>query len=121
MVKAVDKIWLFGRSGMLGEQVAIVAEEQGYEIYAPSHQSWPIESSYTTYREDAVIINCAGKLPLSDYRETISTNSLGPHQLARLGMRMIHVSTDCVFSGKGSEVYHSSQERPDPVDLYGRS
>ena|SRR3990167_2111231 len=122
MVKAVDKIWLFGSSGMLGEKVADVAEEQGYEVYSPSHQSWPIELPGTPVQNgDAVVINCAGRLPPTSFPEMIETNAIGPHQLAKLGMRMIHVSTDCVFSGKGSESYHSSQERPDPIDLYGRS
>src|SRR3990167_528735 len=107
---------------MIGEQVADVAEELGYEIYAPSHQSWPIEHQVTPVQDgDAVIINCAGKIPPASPEDMITTNALGPHQLARLGIRMVHISTDCALSGRGSETYHSSQERPDPTDLYGRS
>jgi dTDP-4-dehydrorhamnose reductase len=54
---------------------------------------------------------------------TIQVNALFPHQLARLtagtGARLIHVSTDCVFSGrKGS---YEETDAPDAEDLYGRS
>ncbi len=46
-----------------------------------------------------------------------------PHQLARLcdlsGSRLIHISTDCVFSGaKGN---YKESDFPDANDLYGRS
>jgi dTDP-4-dehydrorhamnose reductase len=53
----------------------------------------------------------------------IETNALLPHRLARLcadrGARLVHFSTDCVFSGgRGS---YRETDRPDPVDTYGRS
>jgi dTDP-4-dehydrorhamnose reductase len=54
---------------------------------------------------------------------SIQVNSLFPHLLARLcearGARLVHLSTDCVFSGaKGNYV---ETDRPDPVDVYGFS
>jgi dTDP-4-dehydrorhamnose reductase len=54
---------------------------------------------------------------------SIKINALLPHQLAEAcaaaNARFIHVSTDCVFSGrKGS---YTEEDAPDPVDLYGRS
>jgi dTDP-4-dehydrorhamnose reductase len=59
----------------------------------------------------------------SDPILSISVNSLFPHRLAELcrvaGARMIHVSTDCVFSGnKGC---YTESDTPDADDLYGRS
>jgi dTDP-4-dehydrorhamnose reductase len=50
-------------------------------------------------------------------------NSMLPHRLARLcelaGARLVHISTDCVFSGaKGMYV---ESDFPDADDLYGRS
>jgi dTDP-4-dehydrorhamnose reductase len=38
---------------------------------------------------------------------------------ARRGIRLIHVSTDCVFSGRRGS--YTERDEPDPVDLYGRS
>src|SRR6185295_3880004 len=54
---------------------------------------------------------------------SIEVNSLLPHRLAvgcrSLGAQLVHLSTDCVFSGtRGS---YSESDLPDPVDTYGRS
>jgi dTDP-4-dehydrorhamnose reductase len=54
---------------------------------------------------------------------SIQVNALFPHQLADLcaerGIRVIQVSTDCVFSGNRGN--YSEIDIPDPVDLYGRT
>jgi dTDP-4-dehydrorhamnose reductase len=73
------------------------------------------------------IVNCVGiikQLPhAEDPLAAIAVNSLLPHRLVAIGaaarIRLVHVSTDCVFSGERG-AYRES-DRPDPVDLYGRS
>ena len=54
---------------------------------------------------------------------SIAVNSLWPHLLADAcaghGARMVHVSTDCVFSGSVGGYVES--DVPDAFDLYGRS
>jgi len=78
-------------------------------------------------RPDAVI-NCVGIIKqlkeASDPILTITLNSLLPHRLAALctgrGARLVHMSTDCVFSGRKGGAY-SEDDLPDPEDLYGRS
>jgi dTDP-4-dehydrorhamnose reductase len=54
---------------------------------------------------------------------SIEINALLPHRLAALcrehGARLVHISTDCVFSGRGGN--YREDDVPDPVDLYGRS
>ena len=74
-----------------------------------------------------VVINCVGlvKQLSSSYDPllAIPINSLLPHRLALLcksiNARLIHLSTDCVFSGqKGGYV---ETDIPDAFDLYGRS
>lgn len=53
----------------------------------------------------------------------IRVNALFPHRLAQLcravGTRLIHFSTDCVFSGRRG--HYRESDPPDPEDLYGRS
>jgi len=79
-----------------------------------------------TIRPD-VVVNCIGIVKqLSTARDpltAIPVNSILPHRLARLceliGARLIHISTDCVFSGRGG-LYRES-DPPDAEDLYGRS
>jgi dTDP-4-dehydrorhamnose reductase len=77
-------------------------------------------------RPDAVI-NCVGLVKQlaesDDPLLTIPINSLLPHRLAALcrvgGSRLIHISTDCVFSGeKGG---YAESDFPDADDLYGRT
>lgn len=54
---------------------------------------------------------------------SLEINALLPHRLAGLcsacGARLIHVSTDCVFSGRRG--YYTESDNPDPTDLYGRT
>ena len=74
-----------------------------------------------------VVVNCIGIIKqdpaVGDAVSTIQVNSLFPHLLAREcareDARLIHVSTDCVFSGKRGN--YVEDDIPDPSDLYGRS
>lgn len=74
-----------------------------------------------------VVINCIGLIKqldqASDPLNAIPINALLPHRIARLcdlvGARMVHVSTDCVFSGRRGRYLES--DFPDAEDLYGRS
>jgi dTDP-4-dehydrorhamnose reductase len=74
-----------------------------------------------------VVINCIGlvKQLAESYDPllTVPINTLLPHRLARLcqvrGARLVHISTDCVFSGKKGGYLES--DFPDADDLYGRT
>ena len=79
-----------------------------------------------TVRPD-VVINCVGIIKqlaaAKDPFLSVSINSLLPHRLHRLcraaGARLIHFSTDCVFSGRTGN--YSEDDQSDAFDLYGRS
>ena len=76
-----------------------------------------------------VIINSIGitnKIKNKDLNFTqqiIQVNSLFPHQLQKIciqfDIRLIHLSSDCVFSGEKG--FYSERDIPDPVDIYGKS
>ena len=74
-----------------------------------------------------IVINCIGivkQLPEgSDPLVTIPINALLPHQLAEqcaaAGARLVQLSSDCVFDGKGSMYREGDFASAD--DLYGRS
>ena len=74
-----------------------------------------------------VVINCIGVIKQNaaakDPLVVLPINSLFPHRLYKIcsltSTRLIHISTDCVFSGeKGSYV---ESDLSDAQDLYGKS
>jgi len=74
-----------------------------------------------------VVINCIGLIKqLADAQDPLAAlpiNAMLPHRLAKLcalsGARLIHVSTDCVFSG--SKGMYLETDPSDAEDLYGKS
>lgn len=74
-----------------------------------------------------VVINCVGLIKqLADAEDPLTAlplNAMLPHRLAALcklsGARLIHVSTDCVFSG--SRGNYREDDISDAYDLYGKS
>ena len=107
--------------------------------------NWPeFPNEFIRYRVDALVfdevtralasiqpdlvINCIGLIkqlgPLaSDPLFSISLNALLPHRISLVcraaKIRMIHISTDCVFSGrKGNYI---EEDQSDAEDLYGRT
>lgn len=74
-----------------------------------------------------LVINCIGVIKQlassNNPLVVIPVNSVWPHQLARhcqeVSARMIHFSTDCVFSGKKGN--YTELDNSDATDLYGRS
>ena len=85
-----------------------------------------VEAVVEEFRPEAVVnaIGIVKQRPESEEAlASIEVNALLPHRLAlacrSAGARLIHLSTDCVFSGeKGG---YREDDRPDAADLYGRS
>jgi dTDP-4-dehydrorhamnose reductase len=85
-----------------------------------------LDRAFSVARPD-VVINAVGIVKQRDDAanavQTIAINALLPHKLAArcadAGARLIHVSTDCVFSG--SRGNYGEKDFPDARDLYGRS
>jgi dTDP-4-dehydrorhamnose reductase len=106
----------------------------GYQIFDVS-RSYPnvdvlsldrLLEVFTDFRPQ-VVINAVGivkqRAISKDAIISLEINSLLPHRLALLcdgfGARLIHPSTDCVFSGRRG-MYRELDE-PDALDLYGRT
>lgn len=74
-----------------------------------------------------VVINCIGLIKqFADAKDPLCAlpiNSMLPHRLANvcelIGARLIHISTDCVFSGRKGMYVES--DISDAEDLYGKS
>jgi len=143
------RVLVLGASGMLGNaMLRVMSERDDWTVYgtlrlpnptlqalAPkaqllhgihADQSDSLLAAFTQSCPQ-VVINCVGLVKqlasADDPLEAIPINALLPHRLARLcelaQARLVHISTDCVFSG-GQGNYRES-EMPDAEDLYGRS
>lgn len=74
-----------------------------------------------------VVINCVGLIKqLADAKDPLSAlpiNAMLPHRLAKLcallNARLVHISTDCVFSGRKG--LYQETDVSDAEDLYGKS
>ena len=75
----------------------------------------------------AVVINCVGltkhHIGSDDPQISLPINALFPHKLADLssliGAKVIHISTDCVFSGEDGP--YTEDAKLDAYDIYGKS
>ena len=141
-----DRVLILGGTGMLGHEAisrftphfevhASVRDPElaaQYELPATLHAFDAYEPQALTELLDvvdpAVVLNCIGIVKqLEDASRplpAIALNSLFPHQLAAMcehkGCRLIHVSTDCVFSGRlplGQS--YREEDEADARDLYG--
>jgi dTDP-4-dehydrorhamnose reductase len=83
--------------------------------------------TFLLWKRPKVIVNCIGiikqRAAANDAVASIAVNSLLPHKLAAIcqqwGGRLIHFSTDCVFSG--SRGGYREEDFADAVDLYGKT
>jgi len=90
-----------------------------------------LQDLYATYGGFDYIINSIGVIKPAINEEnplcvaqTIRINAEFPHRLAAfcssIGGKIIHPSTDCVFSGRGRKSY-KEDDVPDATDVYGRT
>lgn len=116
---------------MAGHVVATHLSECGYNILSPNHKKLDLENmnglrDFIESNDIDVIVNCAGILlgkSNDDVSRTIYLNSYLPHYLENLtstsGVKIIHLSTDCVFSGDNGPYRDDSHH--DGRLLYDRS
>lgn len=131
----MSKIVVLGRTGMLGRYVYSYLKNMGENVLGTTRDildatSDPILGWLDKNCEpEDIIINCIGiitqKIDLfNDYMSTvIAVNSLFPQIIAkyciRKDIKFIHITTDCVFSGKDGN--YSELHAHDSTELYGMS
>ena len=143
------KVLILGGSGMLGHKLAQTFKDRfdSYVTFREPPQCYARLGIFDEWRslggvsaqdldsvarafatvEPEAVVNCIGVVKqdaaAKDPITSIDVNALFPHRLAVLardsGARLIHVSTDCVFTGRGGN--YSESSRPDAEDLYGRT
>jgi dTDP-4-dehydrorhamnose reductase len=132
------KVFIFGSNGMLGNYVKTYLS-QYYEIYALTRKDYDLSELNINSLEELlvnkniqkcdIIINCAGVIPQASKQRGLDTrlyftiNSLFPVILSQIchkvGAKMLHITTDCVFSGKDG--LYNEKSFHDETNDYGMS
>jgi dTDP-4-dehydrorhamnose reductase len=143
------RILILGGDGMLGHQLfralrsrneVLLTLRRGlaayteFELFNPQNAYPEIDirsmdrliEVFAHWRPEAVV-NAVGivkqRPTAKELIPSIEINALFPHKLAELckalGARMIHVSTDCVFSGRKG--HYQEDDPSDAEDLYGKT
>ena len=129
-------IWLIGSGGMLGKELAAMLASRGMQFIGTDREvditdPESIDSFVTEKTKSGTIdwiVNCAAYTAVDKAEDDIALcakiNAEGPANIARaasrIGARMIHISTDYVFDGKGTEPY-TENDGTNPIGVYGRT
>lgn len=126
-------IWgITGASGQLGRSLIDLLEREGQEFISWSHEDLDISEpgmhQIFLNSEPSIIINCAAYTAVdkaeTDSQTALKVNRDGVKNVAVaakiLGVPLIHISTDYVFSGNSNKPWLTSDETH-PISQYGLS
>lgn len=135
-----EKILIFGATGMAGHVVYHYLQSLNrYEITNVAYRNKLTDDSIILDINDKnavetilieqkpdIVINCIGILIKGSQKSpdnAIYVNAYFPHHMERfsnqMNFKLIHISTDCVFSGQKGD--YSETDFCDADDIYGRS
>ena len=132
------KIAILGSTGMLGNAVSkYFLKKENYEVYTSFRHEEPpygknnfyfdaLDPSASILPKVDYIINCIGVIKpfmKKGPENAIVINSLFPHTFSNFcknnNIKMIHITTDCVFSGKKGN--YTESDLHDCLDDYGKT
>jgi len=127
------KLLITGAAGQLGQALVQEGGRQGWEVLATDAPELDITDPQAVWGElsrqrPEVVINAAAATRVDDLESdpdgALRVNGLGARNLAvacrRLGLKLIHLSTDYVFDGAKSGPY-VEWDATGPLSVYGRS
>ena len=125
------QIIVTGAEGQVGRLLVAQAPRHGYQVLALTRRELDITDPAAARRhigEGDLVINCAAFTNVDaaegEPETAHAVNAVGPGNLARAcaaaGARLVHISTDYVFSGDLNRPYEISDECG-PLGVYGRS
>ena len=127
------KLLITGAAGQLGQALVQAGARQGWEVVATDLPELNITDPQLVQGElsrqrPEVVINAAAATRVDDLESdpdgALRVNALGPRNLAvacrRLGIKLIHLSTDYVFDGTKPGPY-VEWDATSPLSVYGRS
>ena len=127
----MSHLLILGTQGQVGRALVASASANGVPYRAFSRTQCDITQPLAVERalEGArVVVNCAAYTAVdraeSDMEAAYAVNAIGPENVAaacaKLGIPMIHLSTDYVFDGQQARPW-VEDDQPNPLSVYGRS
>lgn len=124
----LQMITVFGANGMLGRYICLYLS-QFYKVTPLTRKDIDL-ANVTEYPKlfpiisnSQYIINCAGTIrPVvytQDHATTTVINSFFPRYLTSIHPNVIHITTDCIYSGKQGK--YTELDSCDVTDIYGLS
>jgi dTDP-4-dehydrorhamnose reductase len=134
-VAVPKRLVITGAGGQVGSCLAAEAIQRGRDVLALTSSQWDItdpQAAQDVVQTGDVVINCAAYTNVdgaeSDQATAQAVNAAGPEHIARAcaraGARMVHISTDYVFSGDfGGSAPHPYEpgDETAPLSVYGRT
>ncbi len=130
----VNRIVITGAGGQVGRFLTAETGRRGLDVLALTSAEWDITDADAAERIVApgdVVINCAAFTAVdaaeSEPDRAHAVNAVGPGLIARAcaaaGGRMIHISTDYVFSGlfAGAPRPYEVDDATGPLSVYGKT
>jgi len=127
------KIWILGAGGQLGRALIDQCQFEGIRFVATTRKELDITDLEAVKRaaeslDITHVINCAAFTDVDgaeiNERQAYDVNSAGPENLGAVcrqrNLRVVHVSTDYVFDGRGDRPY-KEEDPPNPINIYGKS
>ncbi|MDT5169578.1 MAG: dTDP-4-dehydrorhamnose reductase [Mycobacterium sp.] len=129
------RIVITGAGGQVGGYLAAEATRQGRDVLALTSSQWDITDPQVAaqiVQTGDVVINCAAYTNVDDAERdqarAYAINAAGPEYIAlacaKAGARLVHISTDYVFSGDFGEAAPHPYEPADqtrPLSVYGQT
>lgn len=120
-----DKILITGARGQLGRCLSdLLPDALKTDVGELDITDADAVQSYVDSNQVGTIVNCAAYTAVDraedDFDTAAKINIQGPRNLAQTDARLIHISTDYVFDGRGYRPY-TPQDPTNPLSVYGRT
>jgi dTDP-4-dehydrorhamnose reductase len=141
--RSTPSVLVLGASGMLGRVCVKEFRARGFDTYAGQHREPGAPGYFSAENSSSIrelvdvhrpeyVLNCVGvlagkqlELDSKARAQAITVNALFPLELARAaephGARILHMSTDGVFSDSQPAAIYTEDDPPDATDAYGKT
>lgn len=127
------KLLVTGASGMLGQDLCPLLEDEGYDVIETNHKDYDITNElavkalFEIYNPD-IVIHAAAYTNVDKAEEEPAkaelVNKNGTENIAKYASKsnalLIYISTDYVFDGKKGSPY-THEDNTNPLNVYGKT